>query len=80
MKRKVTFVEFGGDAVRITYQQEGDVDIVTRAIVIKSELVKPLITGFFQSLIDKILDEEKLSEVTEEEVDRILQNLLKGNK
>ena len=79
MKRQVTFVEFGEGLVRITYKQEGDTEIANRSITIKSDLVKPLVARFFQGLIDRILDEEKLSDVTEEQVEEILQNLLKGN-
>jgi len=78
MLRKVTFVEFSDQAIRITYQQEGDKEVVARAIVVKPDLIKPFITQFFQTVLNKIMDEERLEALTEEQMNGLIKDLLNG--
>ena len=80
MKRIVQRIDFREKEVAIIYKQEGDSEVLARAIIIEAQLVRPLTTRLFQAVLDKLMDEERLKEFTAQDVEEIINQLLKSGE
>ena len=78
MKYKVIKASFNDENITIYYTQEVDSsEILARSIIIGTNKVRPMLIQFFQTLIDKIFSNEKLESLSPEQINALLDNLLK---